>query len=89
VKTITLRNLPPDLERALEREARTSGSSLAATVIRHLRLAMGLDRTGRATRYDDLDGLAGTWSDQEADAFARVLAEQRAIDSELWTRDGG
>jgi hypothetical protein len=85
MKTITLRNLPPDLERELEREAQAQGSSLAATVIRRLRMAMGLDRTGRPMRYDDLDGLAGTWSVQEADAFDRVLAEQRGIDNELWT----
>jgi hypothetical protein len=85
MKTITLRNLPPDLERELEREAQASGSSLAATVVRRLRIAMGLDRTGGPTRYDDLDSLAGTWSDQEADAFDRVLAEQRGIDRELWT----
>jgi hypothetical protein len=84
MKTITLRNLPADLEHELEREARASGSSLASTVIRHLRLAMGLDRTDGPTRYDDLDDLAGTWSKAEADAFDRVLAEQRVIDYELW-----
>jgi hypothetical protein len=87
MKTITLRNLPPDLEHELEREARASGSSLAATVIRRLRSAMGLDRTGAPTRHDDLDDLAGTWSDEEADAFDRVLAGQRVIDDELWARD--
>lgn len=87
MKTITLRNLPPDLERELEREARATGSSLAATVIRRLRVAMGLDRTGVSVRHDDLDDLAGTWSDAEADAFDRVLAEQRGIDDELWARD--
>lgn len=84
MKTITLRNLPPDLERQLEREARESGSSLAATVIRRLREAMGLDRTGRPTRYDDLDSLAGTWSDAEADAFDEMLAQLRVIDHQLW-----
>jgi hypothetical protein len=77
MKTITLRNLPPDLERELERGARATGPSLAATVIRRLRLAMGLDRPGIGARHDDLDDLAGTWSDAEADAFDRLHAEQR------------
>jgi hypothetical protein len=85
MKTITLRNLPHDLEGELEREAQATGSSLAATVIRRLRVAMGLDRTGRPTRHGDLDALAGTWSDEEADAFDRVLAELRGIDHEMWT----
>jgi hypothetical protein len=34
--------------------------------------------------HTDLDDLAGSWSRDEADAFDRALAEQRAIDPELW-----
>ena len=52
-------------------------TSLAAAVIRRLRTAMGLDSKRPPARYDDLDDLAGTWSDAEADAFDRLLAEQR------------
>lgn len=34
--------------------------------------------------HDDLDHLAGTWTDEEAAEFDAALAEQRKIDSELW-----
>jgi len=34
--------------------------------------------------HDDLDHLAGTWSDEEAAEFDAALAEQRKIDPELW-----
>ena len=35
-------------------------------------------------RYHDLDGLAGSWSKQEAEAFEKTLAQPRAIDPEMW-----
>jgi hypothetical protein len=35
-------------------------------------------------RYHDLDHLAGTWSKEEAEAFEKLIAEQRTIDPELW-----
>jgi hypothetical protein len=34
--------------------------------------------------HDDLDHLAGTWSDEEAAEFDAALAEQRKIEPELW-----
>jgi len=38
----------------------------------------------RQRLYNDLDALAGSWSKREAAAFDRALAEQRAIDRDLW-----
>ena len=84
MKTITLRNLPPDLRRRIEEEAAASGASHAKTVIRLLRVATGLVAPHSPARYDDLDDLAGTWSQEEAAEFERILAEQRGIDPELW-----
>jgi hypothetical protein len=34
--------------------------------------------------HDDLDHLAGTWSDEEAALFDAALVEQRKVDPELW-----
>lgn len=84
MKTITLRNLPPDLRRRIEREAEATGASYAKTVIRLLRAATGLSGSPPVVRHDDLDDLAGTWSPEEGEEFERVLAEQRTIDAELW-----
>ena len=37
--------------------------------------------------HDDLDHLAGTWSEEEAAAFEAALLEQRApFDAEAWDR---
>jgi hypothetical protein len=84
MKTITLRNLPPDLRRRIEQEAQATGASYAKTVIRLLRAGTGLSGPRQAVRHDDLDDLAGTWSSEEGEEFERVLLEQRTIDPELW-----
>ena len=85
MKAITLRNIPPQLDKRIQEEASSSGASLNKTVIRLLLKATGLGtRDSGARRFNDLDHLAGTWSEQEAADFDRVLAEQRQIDDQLW-----
>lgn len=89
MKTITIRKIPRDLAERLEAEARKEGASLAKTVIRLLLRATGLSPDGeRRTRWDDLDHLAGTWSEEEGREFDHVLAEQRRIDPEVWADAG-
>lgn len=87
-RTITLRNLPADLETRIEAMAREEGASLAQTVIRLLMRATGLRpperREGEPARHHDLDALAGTWSAEEAAEFERALAAQRTIDADVW-----
>ncbi len=87
-RTITIRNMPADLEKRLEAIAREENASLAQTVIRLLLRATGLrDPLGPGNvprRHDDLDSLAGTWSAEDAEDFERLLAEQRRIDPDIW-----
>jgi plasmid stability protein len=83
MKAITIRNIPPELQEKLEEESAAAGSSVASTVIRLLLKAAGLGPS-RPRLFDDLDELAGAWSDEEADAFDRIVGDQRSIDPELW-----
>lgn len=85
MRTITLRNLPAELESRLEAKATELGWSLSKTVTRLLEeqlLPSSPPLGGR--RHRDLDHLAGVWSPEEADEFDRALREQRRIDPELW-----
>jgi hypothetical protein len=77
---ITLRNIPPKIQEAIEKRAGMTGLSLNRTVIRILEEAFGQSRE----LHHDLDHLAGTWSDEEGTAFEAALSEQRRIDPELW-----
>jgi len=85
LRTITIRKIPPDLEGEIEAKARREGTSLAKAVIRLLLRATGLSPDGeRRDRWDDLDALAGTWTQEEAAEFDRRLGEQRRIDPGVW-----
>ena len=85
MKAITLRNVPQPVQRLIERKAAKEGLSLNKAVIRLLEDATeGGVRRQSSRRFHDLDHLAGTWTDAEADAFNTALAEQRKVDPELW-----
>ena len=83
---LTIRWVDDQLRQALETEAQARGLSLNRCVVVLLRQATGMAaRTGlRPAVYSDLDALAGTWTDAEADAFDALVAEQRTIDAKLW-----
>ena len=82
MKHLTVRRLPPELGKALEREKRRRGVSLNQTVIDLLEQGLGFGPEGR--RENGLRRLAGTWSARELSEFERALAPTEQIDAELW-----
>jgi hypothetical protein len=84
MKPITIRGVPPELERVLFKTATESGESLNRVVISLLEEASGLRRKRRRVLHHDLDTLAGSWTTKEAAAFDRSVAEGRRIEPDLW-----
>lgn len=84
MKPITIRGVPPALERVLAKTASESGDSLNRVVISLLEEAAGLRRKRRKVLHHDLDTLAGAWTAKEAAAFDKGAAEARRIEPELW-----
>jgi hypothetical protein len=85
VKIVTLRKLPPEVSKIVQRRARERGTILNKAVISLLEEAAGIRRKGQgSTLYHDLDTLAGSWTKEEAATFERVLRKQRRVDQELW-----
>jgi hypothetical protein len=85
MKTITLRDIPPELARLIRRKAEQEKSSLNKTVVRLLEESAGLRQNKQGKKlYDDLDALAGSWTRKEATDFERALQNQRAIEQDLW-----
>jgi hypothetical protein len=85
MKTITLRNLSPELVRRLQDQAADRGTSITKTVIRLLEHHLGVrGASGERQPHDDLDHLIGAWSPEENADFKRALSQQRAIDPGLW-----
>ena len=80
MKTLTVRNVPPELAEALEREKGLHGASLNQTVIDLLKRGLGLN----TARSNGLVGLAGRWTEEEFARFERDVAIFEQIDDELW-----
>lgn len=84
MKTITIRNMPPRIERAIRERARARKTSANKAVIGLLEDHLGSSVAEPAAEYHDLDDLAGVWSEREAGSFDASLARQRAIEEDLW-----
>jgi hypothetical protein len=81
---LTLRGLPPRLERSLRELARREGLSLNKAAVRLLEKGAGFGE-----RHDDrighsFDHLIGTWSKEEGEAFLESIQSCERVDSELW-----
>jgi hypothetical protein len=76
----TLRRIPLAVDRALRDRAARSKKSLNEVAIDALVHGLGLDNS--QVKHRKLGHLAGHWI--KDDAVDRALADQRAIDPELW-----
>jgi hypothetical protein len=75
----TIRNIWPDLDRALKARAKKTGKS-----VNQLALEALVQSVGQPVKRRSLRDMPGAWSKKEASDFDRHLAEQRSIDDELW-----
>ena len=75
---ITLRNLPPEVARAIREKAKKEKISLNRAVIGLLEEATATgQRKKKDVLHHDLDRFAGCWTQEEYDEFMDALREQR------------
>jgi len=79
---LTVRNVPPELARALQEEKKRRGSSLNQVILDLLTQGLGVG-TGRR-RSNGLARLAGTWTQRDLEDFEAAVAVTEQIDEELW-----
>lgn len=82
VKHLTVRNLPPHLSRALQKEVRRRGLSLNETV--KLLLSRELGIAADESTDNGLRKYAGKWSQEEFEEFVSNTAEFEKIDEDVW-----
>ncbi len=82
MRHLTVRNVPADLGRALDREKRRRGSSLNQTILDLLRQSLGVG-TG-LPKSNGLSALAGDWSESDRREFEASIAITEQIDEDLW-----
>ncbi len=82
---LSIRGLDDKALAALKRRAAQEEASVNTLVVRLIEQGLGLRRAKPSlVRYDDLDGLAGTWREQDVSAFERATAPFAKVDAELW-----
>lgn len=81
--TISLRNLPPDVQKAIEDTSRREGISLNKATIRLLEAALR-----KPARNADFDEFCGVWSKAEADRFDAALSRMRQVNPADWELPG-
>ena len=78
---ISVRGLDDSQLQDLKQQAQRQGISLNRLALERL--------TGSthdpSERHHDLDALAGTWTDQDGEAFNAAIAPLEQIDADLWT----
>ena len=82
MKTMTVRNVSPELAAAIEAEKRRRGLSLNGTVLSLMQEALGV--SSRRQRSNGLRRRSGSWSEDEFRRFETNVAAFGEIDPDLW-----
>jgi hypothetical protein len=81
--TMSVRGLDNEVLARLKSQAEKEGGSLNSFVLRLLQ-GESASESKALKKYDDLDGLAGSWGEEEAQLFARNTAVFSEVDTALW-----
>jgi plasmid stability protein len=82
--TMTIRGLDDLTINALREKAKKDGSSVNAALVKLLQEELGIKKKKRTVVYNDLDHLAGTWSDKDYKEFLQATADFAKIDENVW-----
>ena len=82
--TMSIRGLDDQALTRLKIQAKQEGSSLNGLVLRLLQGTGTSIQSSALKKFDDLNALAGTWSDEEGQDFARNTAAFAEVDAALW-----
>jgi len=82
---IIIKNINKTILERLKFEADKQGTDLRTVIIQIIKKSFGLEKiSDKKINYNDLDYLAGTWSDDEYTDFKLHTSGFCKIDEELW-----
>lgn len=79
-----LRNMTPEMMSLLKKEAGSQNISVNTLILQIIGEGIGTKRPTKKTVYNDLDHLAGTWSQKDQKAFEENVKPFEAIEKDLW-----
>lgn len=84
MSTITIRGIDETTARILKERAKKEGISVNAVLLKTLRESLGLQKKRRNIIHNDLDHLAGTWSEKDFAEFQKRIADFEIVDKKMW-----
>jgi hypothetical protein len=84
MKTITVRGVDPELDRAIKSRAEGDNISVNQWVLKILKKATGMEKEPLFRKHHDLDELAGGWTKEDAAAFQKNTQIFERIDEDVW-----
>lgn len=84
MSTMTIRGLDELTMKALKEKAKQEGMSVNAALVKLLQEELGLKKKRRIVVYNDIDHLAGTWSDKDYKEFQKKTSDFETIDETMW-----
>lgn len=86
MKQLTIRGVTDELHYKLKIKADQHNLSINRYVLTIIKKQVGFSDHGllNDAEFDDLDYLAGTWSQEQYQEFQNLLQGQRTIDPDLW-----
>ena len=81
---MSIRGIDEETAKALKEKARREGTSVNAVLLKTLREVFGLEKPRRTAVHDDLDHLAGTWSEKDLLDFQDNVAAFENVDEDMW-----
>jgi hypothetical protein len=84
-ESITISELDEATANWIDQEARRRGANKETVALNLIRKGIQCERDHIALQtYDDLDSLAGTWSEEQGNEFLGATREFDQVDEKLW-----
>ena len=84
MKTLTIRGIDPELDRAIKSRASQNNLSANQWILLSLKQVTGTGKEPVFKKHHDLDVLAGGWSKEETTAFRKNTKVFERIDEDVW-----
>jgi hypothetical protein len=82
--TLSIRGLDDQALAGLKARAAREKASVNSVVLNLIDEGLGRKPAATRHRHNDLDALAGTWSDEDLSTFSEATAGFEAVDPALW-----
>lgn len=85
MQALTIRGFEPELEAAIQTEAKREHLSLNKAALRLMRRGAGLLAADKPQPIGDaLDDLIGVWDEKDLHEFETAVADLNEVDHDLW-----